>query len=53
MKMGVYSDMPDPFVSRPLDEIRFWSRIIKEHSFFLNLGFRCEDTQLGQIMKKR
>ncbi|MDH6427341.1 hypothetical protein M2109_000236 [Paenibacillus sp. PastH-3] len=38
--------MPDPFVSRPLDEIRFWSRIMKEHSFFLILGFRCEDTQL-------
>lgn len=38
--------MPDPFVSRSLDEIRFWSRIMKEHSFFLKLGFRCEDTQL-------
>ncbi|OPA75146.1 hypothetical protein BVG16_21295 [Paenibacillus selenitireducens] len=38
--------MPDPFVSRSLDEIRFWSRIMKEHSLFLKLGFRCEDTQL-------
>lgn len=38
--------MADPFVSRSLDEIRFWSRIMKEHSFFLKLGFRCEDTQL-------
>lgn len=38
--------MSDPFVSRSLDEIRFWSRIMKEHSFFLKLGFRCEDTQL-------
>ncbi|GIP35179.1 DUF2935 domain-containing protein [Paenibacillus sp. J2TS4] len=38
--------MSDVFVSRSLDEIRFWSRIMKEHSFFLRLGFRCEDTQL-------
>ncbi|WP_152393069.1 DUF2935 domain-containing protein [Paenibacillus guangzhouensis] len=40
--------MPDPFVTRSLDEIRFWSRIMKEHSLFLKLGFRCEDTQLIQ-----
>jgi hypothetical protein len=38
--------MGDGFVLRSLDEIRFWSRIMKEHSFFLKLGFRCEDTQL-------
>ncbi|MGG0812928.1 DUF2935 domain-containing protein [Paenibacillus alvei] len=36
------------FVIRSLDEIRFWSRIMKEHSLFLKLGFRCEDTQLIQ-----
>ncbi|MGE7762164.1 DUF2935 domain-containing protein [Peribacillus sp. NPDC097895] len=34
------------FVARSLDEIRFWSRIMKEHSLFLRLGFRCDDTQL-------
>ncbi|NQX61220.1 DUF2935 domain-containing protein [Paenibacillus qinlingensis] len=33
---------------RSLDEIRFWSRIMKEHSLFLKLGFRCEDTTLIQ-----
>lgn len=38
--------MSDGFVVRSLDEIRFWSRIMKEHSLFLKLGFRCEDTQL-------
>lgn len=38
--------MSNPFVIRSLDEIRFWSRIMKEHSLFLKLGFRCEDTQL-------
>ncbi|MVO98372.1 DUF2935 domain-containing protein [Paenibacillus lutrae] len=38
--------MADVFVSRSLEEIRFWSRIMKEHSFFIRLGFRCEDTQL-------
>ena len=40
---GVTSVM---FVERSLNEIRFWSRIMKEHSFFLRLGFRAEDTQL-------
>jgi hypothetical protein len=34
------------FVTRSLDEVRFWSRIMKEHSLFLKLGFRCDDTQL-------
>ncbi len=38
--------MPDKFVVRSLDEVRFWSRIMKEHSLFLKLGFRCEDKQL-------
>ncbi len=38
--------MPNAFVVRSLDEVRFWSRIMKEHSLFLKLGFRCEDTQL-------
>ena len=35
---------PVIFVTRSLEEIRFWSRIMKEHSLFLRLGFRCEDT---------
>jgi hypothetical protein len=38
--------MANGFVIRSLDEVRFWSRIMKEHSLFLRLGFRCEDTQL-------
>ncbi len=38
--------MSNGFVTRSIDEIRFWSRIMKEHSLFLKLGFRCEDTQL-------
>ncbi|QIZ08900.1 DUF2935 domain-containing protein [Priestia megaterium] len=42
---GVISGM---FVERSLNEIRFWSRIMKEHSLFLRLGFRAEDTQLIQ-----
>ncbi|MEH7137022.1 DUF2935 domain-containing protein, partial [Priestia megaterium] len=40
--------MTNAFVAQSLDEIRFWSRIMKEHSLFLRLGFRCEDTQLIQ-----
>ncbi|CAM3599420.1 MULTISPECIES: DUF2935 domain-containing protein [Brevibacillus] len=38
--------MADHFVDRSLEEIRFWSRIMKEHSLFLKLGFNCDDTQL-------
>ncbi|MBO8164241.1 MAG: DUF2935 domain-containing protein [Brevibacillus sp.] len=38
--------MSDGFITRSLDEIRFWSRIMKEHSLFLKLGFNCDDTQL-------
>lgn len=41
--MGIATGM---FVARSLDEIRFWSRIMKEHSLFLKLGFRCDDTNL-------
>ncbi|MBB6734550.1 DUF2935 domain-containing protein [Cohnella zeiphila] len=40
--------MSNEFVARSLDEIRFWARIMKEHSLFLKLGFRAEDTQLIQ-----
>ncbi|HEY0827496.1 MAG TPA: DUF2935 domain-containing protein, partial [Bacilli bacterium] len=38
--------MSDEFVARSLDEVRFWSRIMKEHALFLKLGFRCDDKQL-------
>ncbi len=41
-------ELSNEFVMRSLDEIRFWSRIMKEHSLFLKLGFRCEDTTLIQ-----
>ncbi|CAH1217004.1 hypothetical protein PAECIP111891_04529 [Paenibacillus allorhizoplanae] len=40
--------LSNEFVMRSLDEVRFWSRIMKEHSLFLKLGFRCEDTTLIQ-----
>ncbi len=35
--------MTNLFVSRSLDEIRFWSRIMKEHALFLSLGFDHDD----------
>lgn len=38
--------MADLFVSRSLDEIRFWSRIMKEHALFLSLGFTYDDKKL-------
>lgn len=37
-----------PFVSRSLDEIRFWSRIMKEHALFLSLGFSYDEQSLIQ-----
>jgi Domain of unknown function (DUF2935) len=36
----------NPIVMQSLDEIRFWSRIMKEHALFLSLGFTHEQTQL-------
>ncbi|MBM7608917.1 hypothetical protein JOD29_002183 [Lysinibacillus composti] len=38
--------MVNPIVARSLDEIRFWSRIMKEHAFFLSLGFTYDQKQL-------
>ena len=38
--------MNHSFVARSLDEIQFWSRIMKEHSLFLSLGFTYEQKQL-------
>ncbi len=38
--------MADPIVARSLDEIKFWSRIMKEHALFLSLGFTYEQKQL-------
>lgn len=38
--------MSNPIVVRSLDEIRFWSRIMKEHALFLSLGFTYEQKQL-------
>lgn len=40
--------MASQFVARSLDEIRFWSRIMKEHALFLSLGFNFDDTKLIQ-----
>jgi hypothetical protein len=38
--------MDRTFVTRSLDEIRFWSRIMKEHALFLSLGFSADDKVL-------
>lgn len=40
--------MANEFVARSLDEIRFWSRIMKEHALFLSLGFSFNDSKLIQ-----
>ncbi len=34
------------FVIRSLDEIQFWTRIMKEHALFLSLGFNYDDKNL-------
>ncbi|MFC4411432.1 DUF2935 domain-containing protein [Chungangia koreensis] len=34
------------FVSQSLEEIHFWSRIMKEHALFLSLGFSSDDQEL-------
>lgn len=36
------------FVTQSLEEISFWSRIMKEHAFFLSLGFTADQTELIQ-----
>ncbi|WP_418895886.1 DUF2935 domain-containing protein [Sporosarcina cyprini] len=36
------------FVMQSIEEIRFWSRIMKEHAFFLSLGFTADQTKLIQ-----
>ncbi len=38
--------MANPIVVRSLDEIKFWSRIMKEHALFLTLGFTHEQKKL-------
>jgi hypothetical protein len=43
--------MANPIVVRSLDEIRFWSRIMKEHALFLSLGFTQGQTQLIEEAK--
>lgn len=38
--------MANPIVARSLDEIQFWSRIMKEHALFLSLGFTHDQKNL-------
>ena len=38
--------MTNPIVARSLNEIQFWSRIMKEHSLFLKLGFTYDQKNL-------
>ncbi|MGP4107889.1 DUF2935 domain-containing protein [Virgibacillus sp. L01] len=38
--------MTNPIVTKSLDEIQFWSRIMKEHALFLSLGFTYEQNRL-------
>ncbi|MED0676593.1 DUF2935 domain-containing protein [Aneurinibacillus thermoaerophilus] len=40
--------MSNLFAERSLHEIRFWSQIMKEHAFFLRLGFTSDQSRLIQ-----
>ncbi|WP_415874121.1 DUF2935 domain-containing protein [Domibacillus aminovorans] len=39
-------------MTQSLEEIRFWSRIMKEHAFFLSLGFTADQTELIKEAKQ-
>jgi hypothetical protein len=38
--------MANQIVARSLDEIRFWSRVMRGHASFLGLGFTYDQKQM-------
>ncbi|WP_277587125.1 DUF2935 domain-containing protein [Psychrobacillus antarcticus] len=44
--------MSNEFVGRSLNEIKFWSRIMKEHALFLSLGFTFNEQKLIEEAQK-
>lgn len=44
--MDIFCREVEPFVPLTIHEIRFWLRIMKEHSLFIKLGLPCDQTAL-------
>lgn len=44
--MDIFCKEVQPFVPLNVHEVRFWLRIMKEHSLFIKLGLPCDQTQL-------
>ena len=44
--MDIFCCDVKPFVRLTIHEIRFWLRIMKEHSLFIKLGLPCDQTKL-------
>lgn len=44
--MDIFCKEVKPFVPLTLHEVRFWLRIMKEHSLFIKLGLPCDQTEL-------
>lgn len=44
--MDIFCEDVKPFVPLNLHEVRFWLRIMKEHSLFIKLGLPCDQTEL-------
>lgn len=44
--LDIFCKEVKPFVPLNLHEVRFWLRIMKEHSLFIKLGFPCDQTDL-------
>lgn len=44
--MDIFCREVKPYESLNLMRVKFWLRIMKEHSLFMKLGFACTDTEL-------
>lgn len=44
--MDIFCQDVKPYEDLNLKRVRFWLRIMKEHSLFMKLGFACSDTNL-------
>ncbi|SDE44309.1 DUF2935 domain-containing protein [Sporomusa acidovorans] len=46
--MDIFCREVKPFVPLNIHQVRFWLRIMKEHSLFIKLGLPCDQTELIQ-----
>jgi len=50
--MDIFCREVIPFVPLAMHEIRFWLRIMKDHTLFICLGLPCEQTELREDAQK-